>query len=134
VRDPLFFMLHANVDRLWAKWQWLYGRDDPTDLASYEPQGAYAAPCPPSMSPRLGHYVDDRMWPWDGTTGFVTAGDPCTERPATAPGGPIPAAIGGWGPPAVPRPRDVIDYDRWTLLGSSGLGYGYDDVPFSFTP
>ena len=25
-RDPLFFMLHANVDRLWAKWQWIHKR------------------------------------------------------------------------------------------------------------
>ncbi len=128
-RDPLFFMLHSNVERLWAKWQWLYGRDDETSTASYEPLGAYAAPC--NLAARLGHHADDRMWPWDGTTGFVTPGDPCTQRPVTAPGGPLPAAVGGWGPPAVPRPRDVIDYDRWRLLGSSGLGYGYDDVPFS---
>jgi tyrosinase len=26
VKDPLFFLLHANVDRLWAKWQWLNRR------------------------------------------------------------------------------------------------------------
>ena len=128
VRDPLFFLLHSNVERLWAKWQWTYGRYDPTTTASYAPQGVYPGSCPI----RLGHYADDPMWPWDGTTGFVTPGDPCTQRPATAPGGPIPAAIGGWGPPGVPRPRDVVDYDQWTLLGSSALGYGYDDVPFAF--
>ena len=27
-RDPLFFLLHCNVDRLWAKWQWLNQRYD----------------------------------------------------------------------------------------------------------
>jgi tyrosinase len=25
-RDPLFFLLHANIDRLWAKWQWMFRR------------------------------------------------------------------------------------------------------------
>ena len=124
-------MLHANVDRLWAKWQWLYGRDDETATASYDPLGVYTAPC--NFAKRLGQNADDNMWPWDGTTGFVTPGDPCTQRPGVAPGGALPAAIGGWGPPAVPRPRYVLDYDRWRLLGSSGLGYGYDDVPFAQT-
>ena len=33
VRDPLFFMLHANVDRLWAKWQWVFHRANPTDAS-----------------------------------------------------------------------------------------------------
>jgi len=130
-RDPLFFMLHANVDRLWAKWQWLYGRDDETSTASYDPLGAYTAPC--VFTRRLGQNADDHMWPWDGTTGFVTPGDPCTQRPPVAPGGALPAAIGGWGPPVIPRPRDVLDYDRWRLLGSTGLGYGYDDVPYAQT-
>ena len=29
-KDPLFFLLHSNVDRLWAKWQWLHHRFDVT--------------------------------------------------------------------------------------------------------
>ena len=29
-RDPLFFLLHCNVDRLWAKWQWFQRRFDAT--------------------------------------------------------------------------------------------------------
>lgn len=128
-RDPLFFMLHANVDRLWAKWQWLYGRDDETATPSYDPVGAYVTPC--NFARRLGQNADDDMWPWDGTTGFVTPGDPCTQRPAVAPGGALPPGVGAWGPPAKPKPRDVVDYDRWRLAGSTGLGYGYDDVPFA---
>ena len=35
VRDPLFFFLHANVDRLWAKWQWINHRFDATRQDSY---------------------------------------------------------------------------------------------------
>lgn len=130
-RDPLFFMLHANVDRLWAKWQWLFSRDDETTTPSYDPLGMYTPPC--SFPRRLGQNADDEMWPWDGTTGFVSAGDPCTERPAVAPGGALPPAIGGWGPPARPKPRDVVDYDRWRLAGVTGLGFAYDDVPFAQT-
>jgi len=128
VRDPLFFMLHANVDRLWAKWQWLNDRQNPADALAYSPQGAY--PNPGSGTIWLGHYADDQMWPWDGRTGFVVTGDVRTRRPATAPGGRLPVPA----PPAaaiqIPRPRQLIDYDQWTLLGVSGLGYAYDDVPF----
>ena len=29
-RDPLFFLLHCNVDRLWAVWQWFNDRFDGT--------------------------------------------------------------------------------------------------------
>src|SRR5262249_51647375 len=32
-KDPLFFLLHANVDRLWAKWQRRFGRFDPAVAA-----------------------------------------------------------------------------------------------------
>lgn len=126
VRDPVFFMLHSNVDRLWAKWQWVNGRKDPADPLSYTPQGTYPGGGPYAM----GHYAEDRMWPWDGSTGFVIAGDVLTERPSTAPGGPMPAPVGAWGPEPSPRPRDLVNYDQWALLGVAGLGFAYDDVPF----
>ena len=35
-KDPLFFLLHCNVDRLWAKWQRQNGRFDPALAASYD--------------------------------------------------------------------------------------------------
>ena len=34
-RDPLFFLLHANVDRLWAKWQWIHRRTSPAEPRSF---------------------------------------------------------------------------------------------------
>ena len=43
-KDPLFFLLHANVDRLWAKWQWLNRRFDVNDPSSFEPLGAAGSP------------------------------------------------------------------------------------------
>jgi tyrosinase len=133
VRDPVFFMLHSNVDRLWAKWQWVHGRKNPTDPLSYNPQGPFPG-FATAGGVRLGHFLDDPMWPWDGTTGTVVPGDPLTTRPAAAPGGPLPAPIGGWGPRAQPRPRDMVNFDQWTLLGVAGLGFAYDDVPWSHAP
>ena len=66
-KDPLFFLLHCNVDRLWAKWQRLNGRFDPAVAASYD-----SNPANP-----IGHHLDDTMWPWNGIT--------TPPRPPTAP-------------------------------------------------
>src|SRR5262245_45212723 len=67
--DPLFFLLHCNVDRLWAKWQRQRGRFNPALAASYENGGGNP----------IGHNLPDTMWPWNGVTG--------APRPPTAPGG-----------------------------------------------
>ena len=48
--DPVFFLHHCNVDRLWAEWQ------DSHPTINYQPQ---------SGGP-LGHNVNDPMFPWDG--------------------------------------------------------------------
>lgn len=107
-KDPLFFMLHCNVDRLWAKWQWLFDRHDPAVPQSYS-QGA-----------RVGHRLADTMWPWNGV---VTP-----PRPPFAPGG----AFAGSGstplPGASPTVRSMLDYQG--KVGGVALGFDYDDVPF----
>jgi tyrosinase len=46
--DPTFFLLHANVDRVWARWQSLHGTD------SYQPTEGYAE-----------NNADDIMHPFD---------------------------------------------------------------------
>lgn len=126
VRDPLFFLLHCNVDRLWAKWQWSFDRHDVTMTSSYEPLGAYVA----GGGIRLGHYLEDTMWPWNGITGDGDPADPLDNRPSTAPGGAFPQTVGRVGfPPSAPRPADNIDYESNVGL-SSALGFGYDDTPF----
>lgn len=71
VRDPLFFLLHCNVDRLWAKWQWINDRWSPSSPDAFTPQGLFT----PSGTARKGHYSLDTMWPWNGVTG---PGDPST--------------------------------------------------------
>jgi len=110
VNDPLFFLLHCNVDRLWAKWQYWKQRYDATQISSYDPQGT-------SGSPANGQAVLDTMWPWNGVTS--------PPRPSTAPGGFFPVQFGLNAPPINPRPADAIDYEA-----SSGMGFAYDDVPF----
>ena len=57
--DPIFFLHHANVDRLWAKWQETHHGE-----AFYNPRGFV----------RRGHRLNDKMWPWnngESTTQFT---------------------------------------------------------------
>ena len=118
VRDPLFFMLHCNVDRLWAKWQWINDRFDPLQASSYDPQGAY--PGLGSFGP--GQYALNKMWPWNGLTG--------SPYPATAPGGGLPLSIiVGISPPSQPTPGDMIAY-RGSATLPRGMGFAYDDVGY----
>lgn len=48
--DPIFFLHHAQVDRIWAKWQ--ANHPGPTN---YNPLGVGGQ----------GHRLNDDMWPWD---------------------------------------------------------------------
>jgi len=118
-KDPLFFLLHANVDRLWAKWQWLNGRFDVTDTSSYEPLGAAGSP----GTTRIGHNSDDTMWPWNQVT--------TAPRPPTAPGGTMAPSPLTAAPGLQPAVASMIDYQGVRTAGSR-LGFDYDDVPFEF--
>jgi len=115
VKDPLFFLLHANVDRLWAKWQKKLGRFDAAVAASFN------STSPPGGN-RIGHNLPDTMWPWNGVTGGV--------RPPTAPGGPMPGSLSASAPGATPRVEDLLDY-RGVIVAGSRQGFDYDDVPFA---
>lgn len=109
-RDPLFFLLHANVDRLWAKWQWLFRREDPRNPASY------AQPSPD----RIGHRLGDTMWPWNGVT--------APPRPSTAPGGGLAPTVVTSAPGPAPTVRSMLDHQA--VVSTDSLGFAYDDVPF----
>ena len=111
-RDPLFFLLHCNVDRLWAKWQRQNGRFNPAQAASYD-----SNPANP-----IGHNLPDTMWPWNGITGG--------SRPPTAPGGAMAASPCVSAPGPQPRVRDSLDY-QGSVNAVSRLGFDYDDVPFA---
>lgn len=58
-RDPIFFMLHANCDRIWALWQ----RLNSASVARWSPSIAYDA-----SQGNAG--ITSDMMPWDGTSGF----------------------------------------------------------------
>ena len=109
-RDPLFFLLHCNVDRLWAKWQRQLGRFDPAVASSYD-----------NSSTRVGQRLADTMWPWNGITGGT--------RPATAPGGALAVSQIVAAPGASPRVSDTLDY-HGAIAAAARLGFDYDDVPF----
>ncbi|MEK6280845.1 MAG: tyrosinase family protein [Acidobacteriota bacterium] len=111
-KDPLFFLLHCNADRLWAKWQRRFNRFDSAVTASYDSNPAN----------RLGHNLPDTMWPWNGLTG--------NTRPPTAPGGALAVSPCVSAPGPQPRVRDGLDY-QGSINAVSRMGFDYDDVPFA---
>jgi len=61
--DPVFFLHHCNVDRLWAQW-W---SDDPK--RPYLPADGVPNPTDPvggQVIDLTGHHLHDPMPPWDG--------------------------------------------------------------------
>jgi tyrosinase len=112
-RDPLFFLLHCNVDRLWAKWQRQNARFDPAQAASYDS---------PAGGNRIGHNLPDTMWPWNGAISF--------PRPPIAPGGALASSPCTAAPGPQPRVRDSLDY-QGTISATTRMGFDYDDVPFA---
>ncbi len=55
--DPVFFLHHCNIDRLWAQWQ-----------ARNSNQGY----TPTSRGPQ-GHNLNDLMYPWNGSDNVLEA-------------------------------------------------------------
>jgi tyrosinase len=110
-QDPLFFLLHCNVDRLWALWQKQNARLDVTNAASFE------TVVPPN---RIGHNLGDTMWPWNGDTN--------PPRPNFALGGTMAPSPLVSAPGPQPRVMDCFDYQGSINL-SNNMGFSYDDVP-----
>jgi tyrosinase len=109
-KDPLFFLLHCNVDRLWAKWQQRNKLTSPTQ------QRAFA----PAVDNQIGHRLPDTMWPWNGITTL--------PRPPTAPGGTMAPSKVTSQPGNTPTVGSMLDYQG--VGGGPSLGFAYDDVPY----
>ncbi|MDX6677933.1 MAG: tyrosinase [Solirubrobacteraceae bacterium] len=120
-RDPLFFLLHCNVDRLWGLWQWFNDRFDGAQQRTYFFRGTGGS----AGAARLGHNLGDTMWPWNNVT--------TPPRPSSAPRTPFPSAINAPGPGATPKVGDMIDY-HGMLRESAYAGFAYDDVPYGIAP
>jgi hypothetical protein len=54
--DPVFWLIHCNVDRLWAEW-----------IHQHQGDPAFIIYAPDFGGP-VGHNLNDTMWPWNGTT------------------------------------------------------------------
>ena len=111
-KDPLFFLLHCNVDRLWARWQRLNNRFDANAVPAYD-----NGPTPTSHL--AGHNLNDSLWPWNG---IVAA-----PRPATAPGGDLARSPCVAAPGPKPLVRDMIDF-QGSRMRAASLGFAYDNV------
>ncbi|WP_439697023.1 tyrosinase family protein [Mucilaginibacter sp. AW1-7] len=117
-KDPLFYLLHTNVDRLWARWQSQYKRTDLASTATYPFLGAAGTP----GSIRIGHNLKDTLWPWNNVH---TPPRPNFPPPGNGmPGSPeVPA------PGISPRLADMIDY-QGKHDARAYLGFDYDNIPY----
>jgi tyrosinase len=120
-RDPLFFLLHCYVDRLWARWQWFNDRFDGTQPNTYFFRGSASS----TPATRIGHNLLDTMWPWNNVTGF--------PRPENAPRTPFPSVPTAIAPSSTPTVGDMIDYQGFPNA-QSDMNFAYDDVPYGIAP
>lgn len=149
--DPLFYLLHSNIDRQWAAWQRAQSRFGIVSM------GVLTFPAPAHYDNNgnwndagvldwyRGAFLEDGMWPWDGTTdgGAGRGQRPLNQAPGLGdpnvpnslpmvPSTPFPASVvkNLWPSVAtIPRPRHMIDY-LGRFLPQDGLGFCYDDVPY----
>lgn len=117
-KDPIFFLLHANVDRLWAKWQWVNKRFDATSTDTFPFQGSAGDP----GATRIGHNLNDTMWPWNQ--------DITPPRPSTAPGGGMGPSPIASAPGTQPTVGNLIDY-QGVITAANRILVDYDDVPYA---
>lgn len=110
-KDPLFFLLHCNVDRLWALWQWMNRRFDPGSTDAYRGEAVD------------GRRATDTMWPWNNVK--------LPPRPNFAPRGQSGLLGSSLVPAPGPKPTvgSTIDY-QGLVRTTAALGYDYDDVPY----
>jgi tyrosinase len=105
--DPIFWLHHANVDRIWALWQDFHSQPpNSLDLVDDYPPVGINNPLTGATVP-IGHRLDDIMWPWIGQTpGFVVLASPDVANMLIDYTGETPRRV-----------RDVLDYRN--------MGYEY---------
>ncbi|MEM8568153.1 MAG: tyrosinase family protein [Bacteroidota bacterium] len=147
--DPLFFMLHSNVDRLWAMWQHEYSRFNGNKKETYPFQGKYNGKRGKewaSLSQHkfnteehfynvynedIGNYAEDNLWPWDfdqvlsRPMRFWDLGNSRVPQINIT----FPNTITSSYPEGPLTIKSTIDYqDR--INNQITLGFDYDDIPY----
>ncbi len=153
--DPLFFLLHSQIDREWAYWQEAHNRLGTVSGGvltfpapqHYDNAGSWNSPGNTTVwdHRQQGSFLDDGIWPWDGSSGGTTLTAqwrPVNQASPTDPQAPnnrplipntaFPASTRAnlWPTVAtVPLNRHMIDY-LGKFRPQDGLGFSYDDVPY----
>jgi tyrosinase len=110
--DPLFWLHHAYIDRVWARWQAnRHNAETGATLRSHYPPQAEVSPFNGQLPPN-GHRLNDLMWPWVGATPGYAVNAPAAVQ----------AILPNFASTAIRRVRDVLDIE--TLGGGLG-GYSY---------
>lgn len=111
--DPFVFLLHSNMDRLWAEWQ-----TDPAHPDRINPSTAYglAVPPAPAPDPFLEH-----VEPWAGGTGLEPWASDVTQR----------AVINYYDPSVIAPPCYDTNHQNVILdeVVNPGSVINFNDVP-----
>ncbi|MEM9022932.1 MAG: tyrosinase family protein [Bacteroidota bacterium] len=142
--DPLFHLLHTNVDRLWAKWQKMHQRFNPNDENAYPFKRDYRYDFEYERNSlarfnlknfQVGNFLHDTLWPWDWDynlprpnhahavkgTGHVRVQPNIYLR--------LPESPVVKGPGLSPTVYHAIDY-HGEHDPAANLGFDYIDVPY----
>lgn len=108
--DPVFWLHHGNVDRLWANWQANRLVAVPgSTLEDHYPDPGEISPFDGELAPP-GHRLDDEMWPWvGGAPGFSTDSSPA-----------VAALLPNFADAPAVTVRQVLDT---TTIDAPGYGY-----------
>lgn len=88
INDPIFWLIHSNVDRLWAQWQ---------------ANGHAGSNYYPAAGGHYGENLNDRLWPWDGGESI----------PANWTPGDLLSLLPSFSPDDIVTPGDTLDFRKY---------------------
>ncbi len=110
--DPLFWLHHAFIDRVWSRWQVNRRAGQPNcSVRFHYPAQTEASPFNGQVPPD-GHRLNDIMWPWVGPTPGYSVNAPMGVQ----------TMLSDFSTGAIRRIRDVLENEN---LGAGLGGYNY---------